>query len=762
MSKRIIESMRNFHYFVKLRNTHKELPSKFFSRFFLSKIPKKPETKKSMNNFVFKFSDYKSLNLDTSQDIFIKELMKDSFEENKNKFDINTFYSDRKDNIRNINIMTNILNRNKKCQRYFKYNDINNDKIKILLTYSTHMKFFKDSIIYKIGSKQTGLYLLIKGQISLKSINPELIKRHVYRNELKLENIYNEIKSDEKFNLLNKSDDNILLDNFISKTNFDVPNQNKSPIRSKLSLKLSDNMLRANRGIIRLATLRSGANMNAKKIVQDNILKENFNKIQKDLSCTLKTYTEGDFFCDWDLIYDKPHTETAYAEADSDILFLPKKFFDKFFANHFIKTDNERKNFLAKRIEFLHINNVINLKPYYFNRDEIIYTKFDIANEFFVLYKGKGALMDINDDYIYKKKSDIIFNVKDLKTICYVGEGCIVGLESFNDGTTKYEYNFVIVEDNTIIYRVKMNSMNMNNYFQRKNKIKLIKQLNELYLSQNSMLPKYVHNKRLTYEEKIHKRNEEKIHGIFNDAKCYFSKRLLNEKKINTVYGDLNQITEMNKHLSSLSHKHSSLNRASKQNIRNKLPTLEIENSNSKFKRRSKFRFLTTINKSKMPSVENKAREKEKNKDKKDNNAYKLLPIKNNLKFNLDSNKSKKKESLIDNNNNIKKALVSKRLSLFSFNFKSNLFKNFSQKKEENKNIEAKKEDNFFDFYGDSNNDLFKTSPDSKSKNKSKLASDIIDEYISKTIKITKNKNDINYNSGNFIIPLFGSKKKKK
>ena len=184
-----------FHYFLKFRNTHKELPSKFFSRFFLSKIPKKPETKKSMNNFVFKFSDYKSLNLDTSQDIFIKELMKDSFEENKNKFDINTFYSDRKDNIRNINIMTNILNRNKKCQRYFKYNDINNDKIKILLTYSTHMKFFKDSIIYKIGSKQTGLYLLIKGQISLKSINPELIKRHVYRNELKLENIYNKCQN---------------------------------------------------------------------------------------------------------------------------------------------------------------------------------------------------------------------------------------------------------------------------------------------------------------------------------------------------------------------------------------------------------------------------------------------------------------------------------------------------------------------------------------------------------------------------------------
>ena len=78
MSKRIIESMQNFHYFKKLRNTRKELRSKFFSRFFLSKIPKKTEIKKANNNFVFKFSDYKSFNLETSQDIFIKELMKNS------------------------------------------------------------------------------------------------------------------------------------------------------------------------------------------------------------------------------------------------------------------------------------------------------------------------------------------------------------------------------------------------------------------------------------------------------------------------------------------------------------------------------------------------------------------------------------------------------------------------------------------------------------------------------------------------------------
>ena len=144
MSKRIIESMRNFHYFKKLRNTRKELRSKFFSRFFLSKIPKKTEIKKVNNNFVFKFSDYKSFNLETSQDIFIKELMKNSIEENKfTIFDINTFYSEKKNEKRNINIMVNILNRNKKCRRYFKYNDFNTDKIKTLLTYAEHRRYNK-------------------------------------------------------------------------------------------------------------------------------------------------------------------------------------------------------------------------------------------------------------------------------------------------------------------------------------------------------------------------------------------------------------------------------------------------------------------------------------------------------------------------------------------------------------------------------------------------------------------------------------------
>ena len=199
MSKRIIESMRNFKYFKKLHKTRKESRANFFAHYFLSKTPEKIENKKQNNNFVFKFSDYKSLNFETEEDIFVNELQKEEDNEIKTKYDLNTFYKEKETNLRNINVMMNILNRNKKCKRYFKYNDINNELIKILLTYSTYKRFNKNAVIFKAGSKQSAFYYLIRGKISLKSMNNELIRRNVRNNKLKLESMYNQIKAEEKF-----------------------------------------------------------------------------------------------------------------------------------------------------------------------------------------------------------------------------------------------------------------------------------------------------------------------------------------------------------------------------------------------------------------------------------------------------------------------------------------------------------------------------------------------------------------------------------
>ena len=766
MSKRIIESMRNFKYFKKLHSTRKESLSHFFSHYFLSKKPEKKENTKPNVNFIFKFSDYKSLNLETAEDIFIKELKKEENGEvkvTKTKNDINNFYNDidNNNNKRNINAMMNILNRNKRCRRYFKYNDITEEQKKILLLYSTHKNYKKDSVIFKAGGKQTAFYFLIKGKIALKSMNQELIKRHVIKNRIKMDYIYNKIKAEEQFKLQDKSDDDISLDNFISKTNLEIFNPNNNDSKTKLIIRSTSTKkvshINITRATNRVTTFKLDASSNPKNIIQEKILIENFHRIQNNLSCTIKTYSQGDFFCDWEIILDKPHTETAFAIEDTDLLILPKKYFDKYFTNHFIKTDNERKIFLTKRIEFLHINNVINLKPEFYDKGEVIYTQFDPANEFFVLYKGKGALMELNENYVYKKKSDIIFNVQDMRIKCYLGEGCVVGLESFNDGLKKYDNNFVIDEDNTVIYRIKMHTINMDNYLKKKNKIKLKKQLNEMYLEQNGLLPNNTRYKRLTKEEKIYIKKEKEINNIFHNAKGFFRKKLNNEKRTATIFGDLNQINEMNKHLINKR----LLSRKDSQLISKKLPTIDTVNSSSNFKRRSKFHFLTTINKSKSPL--SKSKDKEKNKDK-EKDIFKMFPFKDNLKNTLESIKNNKKENTENNSNqNSNKKPVPKRFSMFSFNFKSTLFKDVMKKvgnKNNNNLIETKKEDNFFDFYGDTNNDFFQTSSDLKYKKRKKITSDYVDKYISKTIK--SNKGNFNYNSGNFKIPLFSSKKNKK
>ena len=469
MSTRIIESMRNFKYFKKLRKTRKKPISEFFSSFFLNKSPEITEEKKPIFNFIFRFHDYKSLNLETSEDIFIKELQKNENDDTIIKNNISTFYKNAENNKRNINIMKNILMREKKCRRYFKFYAIN-----------------------------------------------DYIRREINRNQIKVESLYTNIKVEEKFNLLNQSDDAISVDKFVSKTNFihakgESPNSDYNIIPKFTS---SKGVSQPRRSLNRATTLRVETFFKTHNNLQDTTSLFDSRKLLEDLSVTVKTYSKGDFFCDWDIIFDKPHGEAAYAEEDTDLLVLPKKYFDKYFSKHFLRNDNERKSFLTKRIEFLHFNNVVNLKHEFYDKNNVIYTIFDKANEFFVVYKGKGALMELNYEYNYKKKSEILYNASDLKILCYVAEGCIVGLESFNDGEKNYENNFVILEDNTIIYRIKMNRINDDNYLKKKNKNKLKKQLNDMYLSQNQFLPKISGNKRLTSEEKKFKKKEEKLNYI--------------------------------------------------------------------------------------------------------------------------------------------------------------------------------------------------------------------------------------------------------
>ncbi len=77
--------------------------------------------------------------------------------------------------------------REKKCRRYFKFYAINEDMIEILLSYSKHLKYNKDSLIFSAGSRPTEFYYIIRGKISLKTTNQDYIRKEINKNQIKVE-----------------------------------------------------------------------------------------------------------------------------------------------------------------------------------------------------------------------------------------------------------------------------------------------------------------------------------------------------------------------------------------------------------------------------------------------------------------------------------------------------------------------------------------------------------------------------------------------
>ena len=786
MSKNTIESMHNFKYFVKLRKTKTKTASEFFSSFFSSHIPKKDNQRKyKMNIF-----HYKDITATTPEEVLINELKKPiaPFETNLLQLsynELNSFLNNSNNHYnmeRNINTMLNIIKRNKRCLRYFIFNSLSDQFIRLLLAFSTHEYYVKGQPIYKNNTKANSFYLVIRGKVSLRTLNQEKIKNDVINKSNDFLTLYNNIEIEDKFNgkYNDENDDKISINNFISKSNIIINQQDDNNIKiSSLFIDKKNMKINYRRSFTKDYNLFiKELNQSTQKYIEDKLLIQNLTELQRNLSSEIKSYVPGDFFGEWDLILDKPHQETAFAQENTDLMVLNKKYFDRYFLKQLIKIDNERRLFLTKRIEFLHINNVINLKPEFYDKDKVIYTQFDFAKEFYIIYKGRGALKQIKNGDC-KKKSEVIFHKNDMKTLCFVDKGCVVGLEACKDGRKQYDNNFVILEDNTILYSIKMKGVNYDNYLKKKNRMQLKKELGALYLTQNNFLPNTnLERKKLSNDEMKLKKKEDRINNIFYDAKEYFWRTMMNEKKMNIKikkFGNIND--DINYYFSnSNSNKlYSKKKSFGKINLK-KLFNLEYSPCKRKSQTRNNpFKYLTSINKKSkdisltnisFPEFDEERKKNRKNINTVFNSLHSLnteLNYNHHFSENLHKNKNKEfylkgddsnfKESILSHN----KFLKGKK-SLTLKNFKSNNFLN-----DEN-NI---KDNHFNKFYSFDNNNIqnkkifsLKNKKYSsylffRSKKKIRLDKTIVNEYITKMARIS-NQNNINYNSGHFRIPLIG------
>lgn len=218
-----------------------------------------------------------------------------------------------------------------------------------------------------------------------------------------------------------------------------------------------------------------------------NILLEQRNQGQ-----TIEEHNEGDFFGEWEMMYKKPRQNTAYAIEDTSLIVIDLNTFNDLFKNEMLLADFERKFFLKRIIPILNINYLPIMIPIYYSKGDIVYTEYDKADYFYIIYKGLGALKQLK---YAKSKKDIMLNLNKLETLMIIDKGCIVGLECCKINNKKNEINdavyydntFVIAEKNTLLYKINLEKFKIN----KEELLNLKTWMKDLYKKQNKLIKNY-------------------------------------------------------------------------------------------------------------------------------------------------------------------------------------------------------------------------------------------------------------------------------
>ena len=210
---------------------------------------------------------------------------------------------------------------------------------------------------------------------------------------------------------------------------------------------------------------------------------------QRNHGITINEHTEGNFFGEWEMMYKKLRQNTAYAIEDTSLFVIDLNAFNDLFKNEMLLADFERKFFLKRIIPILNINYLPIMIPIYYSKGDIVYTEYDKADYFYIIYKGCGALKQLK---YAKSKKDIMLNLNKLETLMIIDKGCIVGLECCKVNNKKNEINdvvyydntFIITEKNTLMYKINLENFQIN----KEELLNLKTWMKDLYKKQNKLI----------------------------------------------------------------------------------------------------------------------------------------------------------------------------------------------------------------------------------------------------------------------------------
>ena len=480
------------------------------------------------------------------------------------------------------------------------------------------------------------------------SKNRILLKNKKHFNTLR-NNSHNKLsfKNDNKSNSHLK---NILNDKKIRKklsqpkffSEYDLDNLIESKIKKQLKKKIYENEKELNEEKIRKnfkKIIKQNKNENIKIIKAIKINQTPLEKLEgeilenfiKEFEIETFTLTNGMCFGEWGLLYSIPRTTSIYASEDTDLFYLEKEYFNKILFNKFLKNDYEKIHFLIHKFPIFKngfkIRHIFTkIIPLFVNKDNIIYTPFNKAENIYLIYQGEGILVNLPNA---KDEEDFFIRKNNLNVISRLQEGAIAGIESCLDIKKNYEYGFIITRDFTTLLKIN------------------IQFISELYKDFNKSLIPLYKSQQLLYQ-KI-KQTSEKI-KLKENVKKKFSlskvvKDVLNKDKKRSFSNDFKYKEKIIKYDNNINIKNIKV-QISKKKI--KEFKLKIQNNNSKKNLMSNKNILENLSTNRQSNISPLSSERIKNEIEK----KPLTPLNEKSDF---FSKNKKSNSQLDEINNIYK-----------------------------------------------------------------------------------------------------------
>ena len=717
---------------------------------------------------------------------------------------------------RNIKLILDTMKKYKGYEQFITLHKISEKSLIIMSALGKIENYKRGETIYAKKDIAENFYYIIKGKVLIKSIDQ---KKIIDEYENKIQDYKNKTDNKSNNNNFNKYNNNIRLmkndksaspinslysiDNsqfknensnsssyLINNKNMDLPHNKMQKLeKKKLSsqLKINENNFIIKKNYDDIINLKrrkplfyinnndnndkyklrddeNNKNNNNELTEKKDIIIESFSELQQILekqreqSIIINHYEEGNFFGEWELMYKKSRQNNAYAVEDTDLLVLDFVDFKEHFKNEMLLADFERKFFIKKIMPILNINYLPIMVPIFYSKGDVVYTEYDIANYFYIIYKGSGILKQLK---CAKNKKDIMLNLNKLETLMIVDKGCIVGLECCKSNHTMegnidnvyYDNTFIINEENTLLFKINLEEFKIN----KEEIIKLKYWLKDLYQRQSRLIRNY---KEKLFKPKINREiiiknldNQDKKYfyyrdpkknliedSIGNNNKFPFRKKAVNININVNVSFNKNRFNSLNKENNSISKFTSNFNSYSKRSSFSYLDSSSgFSKSNSKEKAKSTQRkssygdyktiepFLTNNE-----SISNKKSFNPINK--RNSKVYKINPITDNKKVLTFSSKEEEFNEINDFYNKIKNLRNAKTKQKNKNENKNGTLDSFKRQKYE---------DSFYKLIFKKH--YRKVSMSSRKKNAKKTISMFL------------------YDSGQFDIPLlaFGFKKKK-